>query len=305
MLLIGSHALGYRIGFDKLKRNPVDYDLMCTYDEFHAWSKGKKFDALYPANQGKKMIAKYDGNIIEFELAWEGSTAAKLLWFVNNDLGHFHHAHTAYFGRVVIPSIHLLFALKMSHRFLKNSPHFQKTRHDIQLLKEANAYIPEQYMEWFKQREKATYTYKHPNLKQGKDGFFNPNEGVKYIYDHDSIHVAMAHMGKPAYEFYKSDRAEVFCDKEKFFSVDESVRLYGVLEEAYVLALERSQVPFKGDVSPMASFNMALEKVCTSITSGWFRAFAWDNYDKVMELYNPNYVQKFWDAVETGIVKHA
>ena len=42
---------------------------------------------------------------------------------------------------------------------------------------------------------------------------------------------------------------------------------------------------------------MALMKVCTSITSGWFREYAWENYDKVLDLYNElgedDYVQRF------------
>ncbi len=80
-------------------------------------------------------------------------------------------------------------------------------------------------------------------------------------------------------------------------------RLYGVLEEAYVLALERSQIPFAGKVTPRQSFDIAIEKVCTSITSGWFREFAWENYDKVVELYRDDYVEKFKAGVDKGIVK--
>ncbi len=83
----------------------------------------------------------------------------------------------------------------------------------------------------------------------------------------------------------------------------EAVRLAGVLEESYVLALERSQVPFKGKLAPKTSFMIALEKVCTSITSGWFREYAWENYNKVLALYDPNYVKKFWEAVDNEVVK--
>lgn len=85
----------------------------------------------------------------------------------------------------------------------------------------------------------------------------------------------------------------MMTSKDKFFSCHPNVQLYGVLEEAYVLALERHQIPNNFKPDPKASFDIALEKICTSITSGWFREFAWENYYKVQELYSPNYVTKF------------
>lgn len=75
-----------------------------------------------------------------------------------------------------------------------------------------------------------------------------------------------------------------------------------VIDNFEVLALERSQIPFK-NMAPKTSFLIALEKVCTSITSGWFREYAWENYDKVVSLYDPNYVKMFWNAVDKGVVK--
>jgi hypothetical protein len=174
---------------------------------------------------------------------------------------------------------------------------------DIQLMASLGAKIPETHKDWFKAREKATYTYAHPKLNQGKEGFFDKNQGVTYTYDHDSIHRAMAHLELPAYEYYKGDTAEVFCDKTKFDALPELTKLYGVIEEAYVLAIERSQVPFEGKPHVKYSFDKALEKVCTSITSGWFRRFSYDNYDKVQSLYDPNYMDKFRKGIEIGVVK--
>jgi hypothetical protein len=45
---------------------------------------------------------------------------------------------------------------------------------------------------------------------------------------------------------------------------------------------------------------MALMKVCTSITSGWFRAFAWEHYDLVQGCI-PTAMDKFNAAVANGI----
>ena len=47
---------------------------------------------------------------------------------------------------------------------------------------------------------------------------------------------------------------------------------------------------------------IALEKVCTSITSGWFREFAWENFDVVTNLYNDDYITKFTNAMKDGII---
>ena len=90
----------------------------------------------------------------------------------------------------------------------------------------------------------------------------------------------------------------MMCDMEKFKAQPEIVKLYGVLEESYVLALERAIIPFGTD--PKRAFDIALEKVCTSITSGVFREYAWQNYFKVQELYHESFVQKFNTALAAG-----
>ncbi len=155
---------------------------------------------------------------------------------------------------------------------------------------------------FFKARERETYAYQHPRLNVSKKDFFN-GDGVKYYYEHDTIHLAMAQLDKPAYRFYQPEDSEVNTSKELFFTQPEQIRLYGVLEEAYVLSLERAIIPFGDKVSPKQAFDIALMKVASSITSGWFRAFAWENYDAVQALYSDDYVNRFWKAVEAKIVK--
>jgi hypothetical protein len=175
--------------------------------------------------------------------------------------------------------------LKMSHRYKKNSPHFLKTMQDIRKMREAGAVIQPEHEAFYKHRMDATYWYEHPNLNQSKDEFFNPEDDF-YVYDHDSIHEAIAVGDRPAYVKYAIDGQEVLSSKKKFFNeVDETTRLFGVYEEACVLALERSQIPNDFKVDRDWSFKKALEKVCTSITSGWFREYAWEHYDEVLAIY--------------------
>ena len=104
----------------------------------------------------------------------------------------------------------------------------------------------------------------------------------------------------PAYTRYMIDGAQVLTSREKFDKLPRIQRLNGVLEESYVLALERSIIPHGNE--PKAAFDMALSKVCTSITSGWFRDFAWENYDDVQALYNGDFVEKFESALAQGLI---
>ncbi len=306
MLLIGSQALKY---YTNLDRDPRDWDFIGTIDEIESFIRARKdeVESAYPSNEGKKMIVKLKNELpIEFEIAWEGSTAEKLLTILDEILLSRHQDNEIVFVLndqiVKYPSLNILYELKMSHRFLKNSPHFLKTMRDIQLMRSLGAQI--EHPEWLKEREKETYNYSHPKLSVSKDEFFKKDDGqVVYIYDHDTIHIAMARFDKPAYEYFKPEGSQVLCDKKMFFDSPEEIKLASVVEEATVLALERSQIPYKGLVDPLWSFLMALMKVCTSITSGYWRSYAYEAYDKVLALYDEKYVEKFWKAVDDGIVK--
>jgi hypothetical protein len=303
MLLIGSQALVIRDASFLGGRSPADVDAIATMDEVNVFTSARrsKFQSIMPAFKGTKVIAR-GAEVLphEFEIAWSDSTGRTLLDMVRTDPDTV--THTIDGQRYLVPSLGVLLALKESHKYLKNSAHFRKTRLDILKMRAAGLTIPERYKEWYKAREKATYDYGHPNLNQGKMGFFS-GDGVHYVYDHDSIHEAVMIHEAPAYTFFKKDNEEVAVDKEKFFKLPFEKQIASVLEESYVLALERSQIPFKGSVTPEKSFNMALEKVCTSITSGWWRKFAWENFDIALERYDPLYADKFWAAVASGNVK--
>jgi len=293
MILIGSEALKHYIP----NRDTLDTDIVSTYREAAAFAKTRgNVTACYPIAEGKKLYLKVNDRIIEAELIWPGNNTEKLVELINNDPLTIHQDGN------IIPSLDVLYMLKMSHRYLKNSPHFLKTMNDIKAMRELGAKIRPEHQEFLLEREKATYTYAHPKLNVSKGDFFK-GDGVEYVYDHDSIHEAIKHLPKPAYQYFKPDQSEVFCDRTMFDEAPESIRLCAVLEESYVLAVERSQIPYKGTLTPQRSFAIALEKVCTSITSGWFREYAWENYEKVQDLYSDNYVDRFWSGVQNGIVK--
>lgn len=193
--------------------------------------------------------------------------------------------------------INVLYCLKMSHRFKKDSVHFHKTMADIKILRKMGANLDDPVLyDIFKRREIETYNYSHPVLDTTKSEFFDKST-VGYVYDHDSIHDCVKMQEKPAYMYYMKNGAQVMTDKDKFDNCPERIKLMGVYEESCVLALERSQIPNNFSIPPEVSFKIALEKVCTSITSGWFREYAWENYNKVMKIYSSvgkdDYIKRF------------
>lgn len=292
MLLIGSRALMFRAPA-LLDRKPMDFDFIGREDEVQDWMA--KNGVTGAVREAGKLIVR-DNPPLEFELVELGSAAEKLVALVEAD------SKTIRTEFGLVPNLNLLFTLKASHRYLKNSPHFWKTAIDYHRMKRMGCEILPEYTEFFKQREKETYTYKHPNLNVKKKDFFDGDQ-VNYVYDHDSIHEAMKIGERPAYTYFQKDGAQVACDKEKFFSLPEENRINSVLEETYVLALERSQIPFEGKLTPKQSFTMALSKVCSSITSGWWREYAYENIFTALKRYDDQYVERFKQGIVSGVVK--
>ncbi len=270
MLIIGSASA--RLNGLSLNRIESDLDIMISRSDFSSWIQRNKIDLEDIQVTGnnpfwKHAVCDFGNKKLELEISKEGNST-ELLLDIYKDQSYI--------------NLDGLYTIKMSHRFLKDSPHFHKTMRDIHFLRENGIKkIPKYLKEFYDLRRKETYWYKHPKLNTTKDSFFDETD-VHYIYDHDSIHRAVAKGSVPAYELYKPTNEEVMCSKELFNSLPYEIRLNGVYEEACVLALERSIIPFKTQKD--IAFEKALEKVCTSITSGWFRNFAWENYDAVRDI---------------------
>jgi len=301
MILVGSRALILR---EKklLSRKPKDFDFICTRDEFDNWmtTQSSKVNPtkVYPETWGKdgqKMIVEGSTNC-EFEIIQPGTSNEMLADLVMNDK----ESVETPFGWV--PTLDMLFTIKSSHKYLRNSPHFWKTVADYHIMKHVGATVRPEYQEFFKLREKETYWYKLPKLNVTKQEFFQ-DDGISYVWDHDDIHKSVALQDRPAYTYYLKEGAQVQCDKEKFFALPESIRLAGVVEEAAVLAIERSLVPHPGVWTPEYAWKFALAKVCSSITGGWFRAFGYENILTVLKMYPKGYWEKFQSDCQRGLVK--
>ena len=285
MLIVGSASA--RLNGFSLNRIESDLDIMISRSDFNLWIERNEIDLEDIQVVGNNPYWEhrvYDlGNKkLEIEITKDGNST-ELLLDIFKDKQYI--------------DLETLCTLKMSHRFLKDSPHFHKTMKDIHTLRKAGIKaVPKHLKEFYDLRRKETYWYKHPKLNTTKDSFFDEAD-VHYIYDHDSIHRAVAKGPTPAYELYKPEDEEVMCSKELFNSLPYEIRLNGVYEEACVLALERSIIPFKTQKD--IAFEKALEKVCTSITSGWFRNFAWENYDAVKNIER-TFLDDFNRAMDRG-----
>ena len=290
-LLIGSGALPVP------RRTPKDMDLIVSPEYLPVLNKMAK-SAKYIDERHVALFT--DNRIIDCEIAWEGTTGAALMELAKDRV------QVDKYGQGKA-DLNMLYALKMSHRYKRNSKHFDKTRDDIMYLRKLGAEIDEGLTEWFKAREKETYDYSHPSLNQSKEDFF-ADDGIEYVWDHDDLHSIVAfivHRGRPAYTYYMKDGEEVKSDKQKFFKTNEIIRRLGVYEEALVLAFERSLWPNNNQrVSEWRDvFIFSLQKVCTSITSGWFREYAWENYDKIVGMYDDRPFNALFKCARYGKIK--
>lgn len=315
LLMIGSEAL--RDAGIETGRPHLDFDFIATPEAASAYIKWQLRDGAYPDakvrySEDAKCLYLFRGMgmpIIEFELAWPGSTALELLNMVSENKSKLTFgAHPEYVGglKIYAASPKLVYALKMSHRFKKNSAHFKKTRDDILMLRRlGHGKLPKGLSDWYKARVKETYSYKHPKLQGVKKVDFFKDDGIQYVYDHDAIHQVVKHLPAPAYSYFQPEGEEIGTSKEEFFKQTRLVQLLAVLEESYVLSLERAIIPYNlwdDEAACRKAFETALEKVCTSITSGWFRTFAWENYDTVRGMYDIEYVKRFKSQADAGFV---
>lgn len=286
LIIIGSNAINKKS--DGFRKNPSDFDYIGHFDTVMNFVKNMdNIKTAKPFYNGKKFLA-INSFIHEFSII-QTETQQKLYNYIIDD------PSSIIEGIFVYPNLDILYSLKESHKYLRDSPHFLKTMEDIKYLRNIGCSIPDNFKDLYKEIERETYDYSHPILNQKKNEFFN--DTVNYKYDHDTIHEAVKINNRPAHTFFIKDGSEVLCSKKKFFSCSEYIRNCAVLEESYVLALERSIIPHNTKHKRKDIFDLALMKVCSSITSGWFREWAWENYNNVQLMYNDNFVEKFEKAL--------
>jgi hypothetical protein len=304
LILIGSRALVLR-GKHLCHREPVDFDWVCTQVDYESWMEKSAHKVsptkIYELPQFNKQIVEGTTNL-EFEIIKPGTSAQLLHDLVANDP----ETIESPFG--LVPSESLLLAIKDSHKYKKfhmSAANFWKTAIDIHTLRFFGATIKSEHEAFCKLRQAETYTYAHPKLNVNKNDFFQ-NDGLQdvYVYDHDDIHKSVAiYDGIPAYTRYLKGGEQVQCSKKMFYEQPRKIQLAGIIEEAAVLAIERSKVPHGDMWSDEYAWKFAVAKVCSSLTSGWFRDEAFNSLPEILKMYPANYWEKFQADVKAGKIK--
>lgn len=307
MLLLGSKALAFYFP-DKERFLNSDFDVICTQEDFNYFIiKNKSFVIkIEPISDNKFIVKlkKYNlSNTYEIEIDFKESSK----WLLKNinEINRF--SLTDNFGnKFSIPKIEILYLTKKSH--INYNIHYSKNIKDYTLLKNnVNSDVVNKYIEYYNLRKLEVIKRiekKSPKLSVSNETFFNKSKNiVGYIFEHDDIHKAVKHFEKPIYEMMKKDFSKAWCEKDMFEALPYEYKIKCVQEEAYVIALERYIILQKGNYKDYKlAYTDALNKICTSLCSGFFRDFAVDNYFKILDEYSDIYIYKFKDSLNNGLI---
>ncbi|CAB4387746.1 unnamed protein product [Rhizophagus irregularis] len=125
----------------------------------------------------------------------------------------------------------------------------------------------------------------HINLNKTNQEFLDRDNDlfVQRYVPHDKLHEYVKYGDVPIHETLKEDKSKAWIKQSLFNQIDYQTQLNCVREEAMVIALERYLIPMSSK-NQDTSYRSALVKICTSLTKGWFRQFAIDNYPRLSNL---------------------
>jgi len=198
-------------------------------------------------------------------------------------------------ANVVSPKGLMLFKRSHLHRPIDFAKHI---RH-YHFLKSKVIDLDEVYYNLLKERTRLTkekYGDKVPSLKKSKKDFFD--DYVTKKYEHDQIHRAISFYDRPLYEELKTDDESVWCSKDKWEQLPHQKKIYCILEEAYVISIERYLIP-NNKFPRKFAFYKSIEKICTTLTSGWFRDYATENWTELMSHSDYDFYKKFLEKEST------
>ena len=121
------------------------------------------------------------------------------------------------------------------------------------------------------------------------------------------MHKAVAHYEEPLYLRMQYDKSIAKCEKVLWeqFTLDDKCKC--VLEEAYVIALERKVLPAifgrANWYTAEEALDWSLMRICTTLCSGWFREFATVNYFEIKSRANLYYVEDFLTKYHNGEIQ--
>jgi hypothetical protein len=311
MIIIGSRAMAHQMNNPHRINFQTDYDVIMTIEEFMQWQKDNQsyIVMMIPRSENKYKVVVRKGIAqvqYEVELGFEG-TSSKLLLDNKNKVCN--GKLTGFFGEEMnVLNLQYQMLTKRSH--LIYPIHFEKNIEDYHSMKRflGDFEKDELMQEYYTLRSKETaerIKQRTPKLNVSVEDFFSSKLPVPIYFVHDHIHEMMAHYDRPLYTMIQRDPNKAWCDKDLFFDLPYIKQVQCVQEEAYVIALERYIIPQYGENCNdyFDCYKRAVKRICTTLTSGWFRDFAIENYYKVIEWYNPRFVNNFLKKVITDEIK--
>ena len=304
MLVIGSVAAKYWI---PSFRQHQDMDVWALPHDFFAWYDHHlpNLAKVIPQENPNKLFVHYNdnGNLLKMEvrLLTEGGPHMEM-YKANASAATIYKANTEW----SVASLKTLLKLKRSH--IEHPLRWQKHIEDYSvLLKEYNKF--KRYYDEHQDNERLEAAYKtlykmtndklgttKVNLNMSNEEFFaQSQEYIKRVYDHDSLHRAVMFYDAPLYERMKDDKSRAMCSKRLWETFSELDKVRAVQEESMVIALERRVLPriLKGKAyDAKKAYDYALMRICTNLTSGWFRDFAIDHWVECSQL-GFDYVSRF------------
>jgi hypothetical protein len=309
-MVIGSTAM--EKWYSDFPRHPKDTDVICPKAAFLA---AKEFDSerieYIKENEHSAIIKWKDfGKPIEYLFSDNVRSFKIILTQMQNKSGY------------ATPDV--LYSLKKAHihfpiKFQKHIKDLmflrQKLREEKQISLEQDLMSESDLLEkWpalttlhFLDTEHRVGKLKTPKMDQTTKEFFGKSKKyIKSYYEHDNMHWAIKHMQLPVYHHILKSNSEVETDHESWKMLSLQNKIWCVLEEVYVIALERKILPGLFDKGykfndqyndPKQAFDWALMRVCTTLCNGFFREFAVRAYDEIQKQYNSDYVNLFFKNI--------
>jgi hypothetical protein len=249
-LLVGSRALNFWYPSVPIKET-TDWDLITSKDL--PWA-----ECSSPAHLNNEAFSKYNSGIFIEHLG-------EKLYIVNSK------------GLAIIKRSHLWRDLS----FEKHMMHWVKYLKQEE--KNFNA-IDKEILSARINLTMQTYPQGHPKLNQSVKDFFN--DAVQKKFSHDWLHELYAYYEEPLYKKLQLDYTKAWCNKALWNALSKEDQLKCIAEEAYVIATERMLVPKDYKYPARIAYVKAVNKICTTLCSGWFRDAAIDNYQEVIELFD-------------------
>lgn len=298
MILIGSEALKYH--YDDYYTIPKDVDIIGTEKEFDEWMSELDIDEKPTRKEFENLVVynfHMNNRLYEFEIA-NNNSAEDYLKYCNDVEGEFE-----------IAPVEVLYSIKKSH--IHKQVNFQKHIKDYHFLK--NRKVDDSAIEEITKKRKTETDIRlksrFPKLNKKYDVFVKESQDVlKRVFDHDDLHRIVAYYDEPIYMSLQKGDNQVWCEKDIWEQLSFDDKIKCVLEEVYVITLERKIVPMlyqkHGLITKENAVEWAIIRTYTTLSSGWFSQFIIDNYFEIKNNVNYDFLDNFFEELDKENVKH-